>query len=602
MRRPLARELRRGLERGRRAYAAGALLLALTNALVIAIPWLLRRGVDSLAAGEPLEPIGRLAALMAAAAALQAGIRVASRRIILGYSRRAVADVRERLQEHLLRLPASFYDRSRVGDLMSRAINDVRALRNFFGPGVLNVLNAALLGGAALVMMLWLDPWMSAAALVAYPPFVLLARRTVRRIYERSQAAQESLADLTARVEQSVMGHLQIKAFSQEEREVADFAALSREYRRANLDLARARGRMAPLLGLLGGLGALAVLGVGGFQVARGAITLGDFVAFNVLLGLLGGPTITLGWTLDLFQRGQASALRIQQILDEPPIEAASTAPRPAAAAGPPPAAAAVRGRIEARGVEFRHPASARAGAILGVGLSIAPGEHVGLIGPVGSGKSTLLALLAGLYPPDGGEIRLGGVPLGDWPRDALRREIVLAPQEAFLFSRPLADNVRLGRPEMPDEEVRLWLERAAFDLDLALLPDGIRTLVGERGLTLSGGQRQRVALARTLAFGAAVVLLDDPLSMIDPETEARVVERALPALRGRTLVVATHRTGLLARMDRIVVLERGRVAAQGAPGDILPLHAAPAPPAPGAGAAHPASAAETPRTAGGNP
>lgn len=560
MRRPLPYVLRDGLRDGARPYARGISLLALTTALALSIPWFLRRAVDGLRAGTSLRQVGILAGTIAGAALLQTLVRTASRVVVLGYSRKAVAAVRERLQAHLLDLPASFFDRARVGDLMSRAVNDLRSLRNFFGPGVLNVANTFLMSGAALGMMLWINVPLTGAALIACPLFVVLARRTVRQIHWRSRRAQEQLADLTSRVEQSVMGHLQIKVFSQEEREMRAFAALSEAYRQANLDLARAEGRMAPLVGLLGGLGALAVLGLGGWQVARGAMTLGDFVAFNVLLGQLSGPLIMLGWTFDLFQRGQAAALRIQEILEETPIQE-PRAPRVARPA---------RGALELRGLEFQYGSNHRGPVLGGVSLSVAPGERLGIVGAVGSGKSTLLALVAGLYPPTAGSILLDGIPISDWPREELRRVVALAPQDAFLFSRSLADNIRLGKPDLSRAEVEEWLRRVAFERDLEAFPNGVDTLVGERGLSVSGGQRQRAALARTLAVDARVLLLDDPLSMVDPETESRILDSLDAVLRDRTVLLCTHRTGLLARMDRIVVLEGGHIVEQGTHEELL--------------------------------
>jgi ATP-binding cassette subfamily B protein len=571
--------------RGRRPYLAGALLLVATNALALSLPWLLRRAVDRLRDGAPLREIGLLAVVMAAAAALQALARVGSRIFVLGYARRAVAEARERLQAHLLRLPPAFYDRARVGDLMSRAINDLRSLRNFYGPGALNALNSILLGAAALSMMLWIDPWLSLLALVSYPAFVLVARGAVHRIHRRSQETQERLADLTSRVEQSVMGHLQIKAFSQEEREIAAFGDASAAYRDSSLALARARGRMAPLTSLLAGLGALAVLAAGGWQVARGALTLGDFVAFNVLVGMLSGPVVTLGWTLDLVQRGEVAARRLQEILDEPArpespergeevavAEAAATEVWPSEAApGPRPAGSApARGELALESVTFRYAGSSRPAVLQGVSARVAPGEHVGIVGRVGAGKSTLLSLLAGLYPASDGRILLDGRPISDWSREELAGSVVLAPQEPFLFSRSIADNVRLGAADLGAEEAEAWLRSAAFDTDLEAMPEGIDTVVGERGLTLSGGQRQRVALARTLAAERRVVLLDDPLSMVDPNTEARILRQLRDALAGHTVVIAASRPGVLASLDRIWVLDEGRIVEEGPPADLL--------------------------------
>ncbi len=586
---PLAPVLRDGLRQGLTPYAWGALLIAITNALSLTVPWILRAGVDGLRSGLDPRQIGRYAILMCAVAAVQAATRTASRVVIHDYGRRAIAELRERLHAHLLALPATFYDRSRVGDLMSRAVNDFRALRMLFGPAMVTLLNAILTAVAAVSMMLWLDPWLTLVALLAYPPFILLSKRSVRRTVERSRLAQERLSELTAGVEQSAAGHMQIKAFSQEEREMDAFAARSDACRLASLELARARARMSPLLELLGGLGALAVLGVGGWQVVRGAMTPGDFVAFTVLIGLLSGPAITLGWTLDVLQRGQAAAWRVQEILDEAPVGEDASAPAASAGAHeavaaqlaaappvsdiqpwpapPPPPSPAP---IEARGLTFRHAGSDRGAALEGIDLSIAPGEHVGLIGPVGAGKSTLLALMAGIYPPGSGSVELAGQPLEALPTETLRQAIVLAPQEAFLFSSSLADNVRLGAPDLDDAAIEEWLRSVTFEADLARMPDGVRTWVGERGLTLSGGQRQRVALARALAPATPVVLLDDPLSMVDTGTEDIILERVLPMLRGRTLVVSSHRDGLLRRMDRLVRIENGRVTASGKPADLL--------------------------------
>jgi ATP-binding cassette subfamily B protein len=540
-------------------FARGAALLVLTNALAMGIPWVLREAVRALETGTTLRTLGGYALAMAALALLQAWVRTASRLRILGASRRIAFDLRERFFSKLLVLPSSWYDTHRTGDVMSRAVNDVQLLQSLYGPGAMNVLNTAIVYAGALAVMLVLDPVLTAASLAMFPALYYVVNRLSRGVYARSIAVQEQLGNLSNRAQENLSGSAQVRIYAQEEREIAAFREASDEFRRRTMSLARRRGLMIAAIGVFSGCGTLLVLVIGGLRVIHGDIAFADFVAFNAYLGILAWPTVALGWIVNVFQRGVGALERLEEVLaKEPEIPAEADD-----------GAAALRGDLEVRGLTFAYPGAA-APALRDVNLTIPQGARVALVGPVASGKSTLANLLARAYAAPVGTIRIGGVDVTTVPAARVRRSVGLVPQEAFLFSKALRENIALGRPEAPDAEIDRAVGLARLDADLPALPSGLDTVVGERGHTLSGGQRQRATIARAIVPGPGFYVLDDALSAVDADTERAILEGLREGLRGATLLLISHRVSTLATMDRILVLDGGRVVEDGTHDDLL--------------------------------
>jgi ATP-binding cassette subfamily B protein len=550
------------------AYVAGLVLLVLTNALSLWIPWLLRDAIHAMEVGVELRVIAGFAAAMVGVALLQALVRTLSRWAILGNSRRIVFDVRRRFFAQLQRLGASYYDRNRTGDIMSRGVNDIQLVQSFFGPGVMNLLNTTIVYVAVVTLLVRLDPLLTLVSVLLYPPLFLAVNRLSRRVFSISLAVQEQLAEISSRAQENISGIQQVKTYVQEDRETASFSELCAEFRRRNLRLAKIRGAMVSLIGVVTGVGTLVVLFVGGRFVIDGRLTLGDFVAFNAYLGLLIWPTIALGWIINTFQRGAGAMRRLEEVFRaEPDIPAAieevhvGTAP------------AELDGDIDIRGLTFVYEAGeteARVPALHDINLSIPRGSRVALVGPVGSGKSTLANLLARVYPVPPGTIFVSGTDITTVPVSSLRRSIGYVPQEAFLFSRSVRENILFGHPDVPEGEVAKAIQVSHLADDLQRLPDGLDTVVGERGFTLSGGQRQRATLARAVVGGPRILILDDSLSSVDADTERAILEQLDELMRGRTSVLISHRLSTLAGVDRIVVLDGGRVVEDGTHDELI--------------------------------
>ncbi len=540
----------------RSKYVAGLAWLIATNILALGIPWLLRGAVQDLTAGTNAWRLATFAGGMIGLAIVQAWARTVSRLLILGASRKIAFDVREAFFAKLLSLDAAFYDRQRTGDLMSRGVNDLQLLQAFFGPGLLNALNTAIVYVGVLCVMLRLDVPLTLVALFWFPLLYLCVNRLSKKVYARSLAVQEQLAAISDRTQENLSGIQQVKIYAQEDQEIARFRELCDALRRKQLALARVRGAMVSLIGVFAGLGTLLVLFVGGLHVIRGRISLGDFVAFNAYLAQLAWPTIALGWIVNLFQRASGAMRRLDEIMKSTP----TVAPPTPGAQGERP----IDGDLTVRGLTFAYEGAADRPALTDVSLSIAKGSRVAIVGAVGSGKSTFAHLLAKIYPPPPGTMFAGGEDLAHVPVLRVRAGLAFVPQEAFLFSRSLAENVAFGLPAGGEKAIREAVRAARLDTDLPSLPDGLDTIVGERGFTLSGGQRQRATLARALAVDPNILVLDDALSSVDADTERMILDALAVERRGRTLILITHRLSTLRAVDRIVVLAGGRVVEDG--------------------------------------
>ncbi len=540
----------------RRSYVLGLFWLIATNALALGIPWLLRGAVHELTAGTSPRRLAAFAGGMIGLAIAQAWARTISRLLILGASRKIAFDVREAFFAKLLQLDAGFYDRQRTGDLMSRGVNDLQLLQAFYGPGLLNALNTAIVYVGVLGAMLTLDVPLTLVALLWFPLLYVSVNRLSKKVYARSLAVQEQLAAISDRTQENLAGIQQVKIYAQEDQEIARFVALCDVFRRKQLSLARVRGAMVSLIGVFTGLGTVLVLFVGGLHVIHGRITLGDFVAFNAYLAQLAWPTVALGWIVNVFQRASGAMRRLDEVM--------TTTPAVAPPEAHPRSVVPIDGDIEVRGLTFAYEGAAERPALSDVTLKIPKGSRVAIVGAVGSGKSTLAHLIAKIYPTPPGTLFVGGLDLAGVGVERVRGAVAFVPQEAFLFSRSLRDNVAFGLPSATEEAIQEAVRVARLDADLHALPHGLETIVGERGFTLSGGQRQRATLARAIVADPNILLLDDALSSVDATTERAILDALGRERRGRTLILITHRLSTLRAVDRIVVLAGGRVVEDG--------------------------------------
>jgi ATP-binding cassette, subfamily B, multidrug efflux pump len=570
--------------------AAGVLFLLVTNALGLTIPWLLKSAIDRLRAlqGQPggtgaaavAASVGRLAALIAAAAAGQAIVRTLSRVFIFNAGRNIEFDLRQDLFAHLLRLDPGFFRRHATGDLMSRLTNDLSAVRMLFGPGILNVANTAIVYVTGVWLLVHLSPRLTLVALVPYPALIVTARLWSRSIYGSSRALQDQLGVLSTTLQEDLAGIGVVKSYALEESRHAAFARQSRIYLDRALALARARGGLTPLFAVIGALGTLIVLWVGGREVIAGRMTLGALVAFNAYLVYLSFPTIALGWILAVWQRGLAAWERVRDLLSVVP-----EIPEMGTLKGfpDPPAGPGVVGRGSDHQASLSPSVSIRGLGVVrdgrtilhDISLEVPAGGSLAVVGPTGSGKTTLVDAIPRFIEVPPGCIFVGGRDVHDVPTATLRALIGYAPQEAFLFSNTVAENVAFGLPDgMTGEErarrIARAVEAAGLGPDLAALPEGLDTIVGERGITLSGGQRQRLALARALAAEPAILILDDSLSSVDAHTERDILARLRPILRGRTSILVSHRVAAVRQADVIIVLDRGSVAERGTHAELL--------------------------------
>ncbi len=535
--------------------------MLLTNLFQVWSPWLVRQAVDHVQAGATRSTLARDAGLILLAVLFQGLFLYSMRMTLIRASRRMEYELRNDLFDHLARLPASAYRTRKVGDLMSRGTNDLDAVRDLLGPGIMYSANTATTFVMAVFLMCRIDWRLTLLALIPLPILSLLVGRLSARLFHHYQAIQASFAALTANAQETLAGIRVVKAHGEETGQLQAFAALHDDYTEKNRGMIRIMSGMWPSLSLLGGIAAAIVLWVGGAAVVRGQITLGELVAFQIYLGMLIWPMVALGWVTNLFQRGAASMARIREIME---LRAEDDVRRDGAVA------AAAGSTLELRGVGFRYPGSDRM-VVRHVDLSMQPGESVAIVGRTGSGKTTLLNLIARLYEPTEGTIELGGMPAALWPRGAFRRRFGIVPQETFLFSDSIAANIAFG---MDDGNTSPAIERAVrgagLGADLDQFPKGLDTILGERGITLSGGQKQRVALARALALERPLLLLDDAFASVDPGTEERILEMLFALQPRPAILLATHRRSALLRVERILVLDEGQIVAAGTHAELI--------------------------------
>ena len=557
--RSLARAFRRPFRHLRRYWLMvliGVAMIPVHAAVMLWMPRLLGETLDSLSAGDGQEQLASTCWLILGLAAAEAGSRFVSRKLIIDASRLVERDLKDSLIQHIQRLPATWFDRARTGDLTSRMTQDVELMRFVIGPMLLHGGSTACLLPAGLVLMLSMDVPVALASVSALLLVFVAMRFVLPRLHAWSKRSQEAIAEISQQAQEDFAGVRVVQQFDRVPRELAAMATKNRRYLLANLRLVRLRAVMNALLHSTSGVVMLGVLLVGGHQVITEKITVGELFQFTGYLALMTWPLQILGWTVAMIPRALAAGERIEELFE--------AAPEPADGAYP-----ELRGDIEVRDLTFSYPDAERP-ALRGVSFSLAAGQKLGLLGPVGSGKSTLMALLLRLYDPPPATIFVDGHDVLDLDPRAVRQLFAYAPQEPFLFSDTVHNNVVFGDPEISVERRDAAVADAALDQDLTQLRAGLETVVGERGVTLSGGQKQRVSLARALASDRPALILDDTLSAVDPTTERRVLDGLRRARSGRTVIAATHRLSVTADADVILMLDEGAVQQRGTHAELL--------------------------------
>jgi ATP-binding cassette, subfamily B, multidrug efflux pump len=542
------------VRRYRRGLALGISALLIKDALLAALPLVIKDGIESLMAGFRLSLVFEFAGLLVGLSALKGLFQYWMRVIIIGISRDIEFDLRNDLFHHLVALSQDFYGRYRTGDIMARSTNDLNAVRMMLGPGIMYWTETSVTLILSVAVMLHADVRLTLMALAPAPLVSIAVIVFGRRIHTRFEHIQKIFSDISSRVQENLAGVRVVRAYAQEDAEVEEFARLNRDYVRENIGLARIQGLFMPLLQALIGLTFLLVLWAGGRQLLQGRISLGAFVMFNIYMGTLIWPMIAFGWVVNLMQRGTASLDRINQLLAERPSIA-----RPAGALARPGEHSA---EIRFRDVFMTF--SQRRDALAGVDLTIAAGETVAVVGHTGSGKTTLVNLVPRLFDPTAGTVEVGGVDVRRYDPEELRRQIGFIPQETFLFSATLAENIAWGVANVSPEQIRRAAGVAGLTSDIEAFPKGLDTTIGERGLTLSGGQKQRAAIARAVLRKPRILILDDALSSVDTLTEEKILNGLADVMRERTTILISHRVSTVRNADRIIVLDHGSVVEVG--------------------------------------
>ena len=538
----------------RRTVLMGAIALVGVNILSVMIPREVRRVIDELQVGFAYDGVLRQAGWIVLLATTMGGIRLLSRQLVFGVGRQVEVALRQRLFDHMLRQEPAWVQTTGSGDVISRATSDVENIRRLLGFAILSLTNTLLAYSLTLPAMLTIDPWLTLAAIGPYPVMLSVVRLFGGRMMKQQRRQQEDLSGLSDLIQEDLSGIGAIKIYGQEASEQDAFAERNRRYRNSAIRLARTRSTLFPLLEGLSSISLLLLLALGSSKLGEGSLTTGGLVALFFYVQQLVFPTALLGFTLNTFQTGQVSLERVEELLRRQPLIRDLVQPlqmtQPSA------------GRLEARGLRIRYDGAER-DTLNGLDFCIEPGELVAVVGPVGCGKTTLARAFGRMVPVPDGQLFLDGADINRLPLNQLRGDIAMVPQEGFLFTSTLADNLRYGEPGAADAQVELAAERARLSDDVRGFPDGFSTIVGERGITLSGGQRQRTALGRALLVSAPVLVLDDALASVDNNTAAAILE-SIRAQDGRTIVMISHQLSAAAACDRILVMDNGRIVQQG--------------------------------------
>jgi len=557
---PLVREF---LLRHKWRYIAGLLSLLVVNALQLVTPQVVRRFVNELSTGRlTMSAVWLYGSIIVGLAVVIAAGRYLWRVNIMGTSRLLEYHLRNKLYAHLQTLSPRYFMEHKIGDLMAHATNDINAVRMAFGPGLVMATDAIFMTTAILIILLRTsDPRLTALALAPLPFLALTVTYFGRLINRRFRRVQEAFSDLTDRVQENLAGIRVVKAFTREESEIRRFGEVNQRNVDMNMRLVRVWGMFHPLVQLLSALSVVIVVGYGGSLVIYGRISLGDFIAFNMYLGMLTWPMMAVGWVINMIQRGRASIERLRVIFNEQPeiVDAPDAVP-----------VETFQGRIEIRGLTFTYPGAATP-ALSDINVVVEPGQTLAIVGRTGSGKTTLANLFVRVFDPPPGTIFIDGHDILRIPLRTLRRQIGYVPQDNFLFSTTIAKNIGFGG-DYHQEVIEAAAKQARLHDDIMSFPDGYDTMVGERGVTLSGGQKQRTGIARALVKNPSILIFDDCLSAVDTQTEEAILQELRRAMQGRTSIIIAHRISTVKDADHIIVLDEGRIVEQGTHEELLAL------------------------------
>lgn len=554
------------MRRYRRDFIWGGVSAVLSNFIWIFFPQVIRVAIDDLNLGVTERKIWMYAGLLVGVSIAKGIFLFLTRWIIIGISREIEFDLRNDLFRKLEQQPAAYYQQHRTGDIMARMTNDLGAVRQLLGPAIMYSANTILFSVGAIFFLLKISPFLTLVALVPLPLASVLVQTMGRKIHDRFERIQSMFSDISAQAQENFSGARLVRAFAQEEAQIKAFETSNKEYIRRGLHLVQLMGMLWPTLEFVLGLAMAITLLVGGHEVLSHRISVGDFVAFSTYMVMLTWPIIALGWVVNLFQRGTASVVRIDELLKvEPTIDDRDADVSVASDLE-------FKGEIEFRNLSFsygedsEHPVE----VLHDLSLKIPAGSSLAVVGPTGSGKSTLVNLIARVYDAAPGSILVDGRPIREYPLDVLRGNIGFVPQETFLFSESIRGNIAFGVPNATDEEVMRAAEAAHIRKEFEDFPHGFDTMVGERGLTLSGGQKQRSALARAILRNPRILILDDSLASVDTYTEERILEELHRVMQGRTTILISHRISTVRNADQIAVLLAGRIVELGTHDQLL--------------------------------
>jgi ATP-binding cassette subfamily B protein len=551
------------MRRYRWGYLWGTLSCVCTNAIAVQAPQVLKYAIDDMRHGTTHQKILLFAGLLILIALVKGVFLYAQRWILIGISREIEFDLRNDLFRKMEEQDSGFYQRYRTGDIMARLTNDLNAVRNLLGPALMYSANTVFFTVGALYYLLHISPWLTLVAFAPMPLASVLVQYFGSRIHDRFERIQASFSEITSQTQENYSGARLVRAFAREESQIGLFERLNQQYIARSLKLVQLMGMLWPTLEFVLGVSMILTLLVGGHLVLAHRITVGDFVAFNTYMVLLTWPIIAVGWVVNLFQRGTASIKRIDELLRaEPVIDDRQADPAIAADA-------VLRGDIEFRDLNFSYGDTP---VLIGISLKIPAGSSLAIVGPTGSGKTTLVNLISRMYEAPEGSLLIDGRPLRQYPLAVLRRNIGMVPQETFLFSTTIRENLAFGAPDATPAELLEAADAAHILKEFEEFPQGFETIVGERGVTLSGGQKQRAAIARALLRRPAILILDDALASVDTYTEERILNGLRNYTAASTTILISHRVSTVRHADQIAVLDHGCIVELGCHDQLLAL------------------------------
>jgi len=561
--------LRSYLFRYKVAIIGGFLILILTNAVALILPYLIRLAVDSLHAGTDPGLLLRYGLLIVCVGLAQAVIGFFGRYILAEVSRKIEYELRAELFKYFEKLELDYFQHNKLGDLVARATNDLTAVRGLLGPGISNFMNTTVAFTATIIFMLTIDVRLTLYSASVLPLISVVFYLVARKIEQSYKLVQDQFGEVSAQAQENLSGIRSVKAYTQENYELEAFRTANQEYVRRSINYAKLYTLLWPAMYFLAGLASVILLWRGGLDVIEGRLTLGQLVQFTGYLAQLTWPMIAFGWVVNLFQQGAASTIRINEVMKHQPtitdpVNLDEALSRDGAAIKD-----RLRGKVEFRHVSFTYTERE---VLHDINIRVRAGSSLAIVGPTGTGKSTLVNLVPRLFDVSRGQVLIDDVDVREIPLALLRRQIGFVPQETFLFSVPLAENIGFGVEKLSKERLQEVMQYAQLSKDVEDFPDGVATMIGERGVTLSGGQKQRTSLARAIAKEPTILILDDAMSSVDTHTEADILKHLQTVMRGRTTIVISHRCSTVKNLDHIVVLDEGRIVEEGTHETLLQL------------------------------